>query len=207
MNDRNYLYATHKNVAASLASYIKNRNIGLDDIYSWCSEAISLYIADIEFMWTYNEMGFEIIGGRILIPCNCFRIINVYNSGEKELSFFNNGAYLSDIKLNGTNLEDGDIIYLNYTGTPVDEDGLLIIPLTFVPACEFFCQSKIYFEDYIEGKMSESKYNTIIARFDNSSRAGRNSYRGLTTNWINKNKIIRGNMLPAIGGIPLIHKI
>jgi len=207
MEDKNYLYVNYKQVAAELSSEIKHKQFTDDDIYAWCAEAINIYIADIEFMWKYLEMGFEIVDQRVLVPCNTFRIIDVFDASERNLDFFNTGTYLYDIKLNNDNLDDGEIVYLNYYGSPVNEAGDLLIAKDFVPACNFFCKTKIYFEDYIEGKIPMQMYWDLQRRFDNSADAGRNTYRSKTREWINNQKVIRGNMLAAIGGIPLIHNL
>ena len=94
----------------------------------------------------------------LLLPCNVFRLLDVYESRNKKLTYKNNGAYLYDFRYNGIKqtYPNGFKLYLNYVGINIDETtGELLIVKGHEEACKTFCKIEAFAEDAAYGRFSK----------------------------------------------------
>jgi hypothetical protein len=160
------LYTTHKEIVNRLATVISQKNIQEADIMEWCQQAENEHIIDMNVMWRYMNVPLQVYQGKALMPCNVHRLLDVYtspNSSSSRLNFAHNSGYIffdQDF--------EGETVYINYFGMPIDEEGVPMIARGHETACELYCLTKIYFEDSILGRINPNQYENWGQRFNNA---------------------------------------
>ncbi len=198
-------------IQADLSRVYKRKHFDIDDIVEWCGIAETRYIKDIDLMCPVYEVPLSIVNGSALLPCNVYRLLDVYDGYGSLISFTKNssGAYIGNFKYNGqTNAYTEDIIYINYMGTPVEETtGYPLIIKGHENACEMFCKIRSFEEDAVLGNISYS----VIDRWENRfsgllAHVAQNPYKQKTQQAIKELDYIRGDMFPSIGKVVLAHQ-
>lgn len=200
----NYLYLHPKFIFSAITRKIKSKTPNMADIIEWCAEVETRHIKDIESMIDFRGIGQEIDHGLIKIPCNVFRIIDIYDEGENQLFANNNGSYLHDIRdMNGNLLKDGDTVYLNYSGIPVDQDGIPLIAAGHEIACETYCKISMFEEDALFAKVNANVFFEWKQTFPLQCKAARNVFQKQTRNDIEYVSMVMQNMIQKIGDLPI----
>lgn len=202
----NNLYITHKVILASLARTHKRKNWQENEIMEWCQECLNNVIVDVETMTKYVEIGLEVPTtgtqkNMVYLPCNIFRLLDVYDGSDNRIDYSYNGSYIilpSDNTLTA--------IYINYIGTPIDENGIPLIPKTQQIACETYCKVKGFEEDVAYGNFNAQLWMMWKNELTPMISAGKNDYRFRDRHAIDKLNIIHGNLTPVIANIKLVHK-
>lgn len=198
-------------IQADLSRVFKSKNFDIYDIVEWCGIAETRYIKDIELMIPVYEVPLVVSSSQALLPCNVYRLLDVYDVGGSLIDFKmnNHGTYLTSLKYRNRDEDYAeDTIYINYMGTPIDDEtGYPLIIKGHENACEMFCKIRSFEEDAVLGKISYPMWDSWNMKFSGMiSHAAQNPYRHKTRAHLKDLEIIRGDSLPAIGKLILSHK-
>jgi hypothetical protein len=202
----NNLYVTHNVILANLSRIFKSKKFQPDDIMEWCQIYMNQYAKDVEMMVHYVEVGLDVPltgseANRVYTPCNIFRLLDVYDSGGNRIEYSFNGSYI--FLPAGNTLS---VIYLNYIGTPVDEEGIPLIPKPYINGAEVFCKVKAFEEDMMQGRISAGMYELWNQQLSGMTANAKNDFRFKDQHALDKLNIIKGNLIPVIANIKLSNK-
>lgn len=210
----NYKYTSIDIIHANITRKYKQKGIQRDDIMEWCMQCELQYIKDVESMPLYTEIDLTVdANGEVLLPCNIFRILDVYDSNGRVVEHKSNGAYLYDLKnSHGSNsyYKEGDCININYIGIMIDcASGEPMIAAGHENAAETYCKIQIFEEAVANRQFDANLWMRWKDEFHGQHLAARyESNRGKTRDEvITKSFQIRGNALAHIGGLKLHHTI
>lgn len=173
-----------------------------------CADCMVNVIKDSSTMALFEDIGITMTNNMVKLPCNVFRILDVFDEDENQLEFKTNGDYLYDIiDESGDAIEDGTIVYLNYRGIPVDEDGMIVIPEWFQIPCETYCKIKLLEEDVGYGKFDKDLWMLWNTQIPGQIVAARNNFRLSSRKSIDDLNLIKYNMLQKIGDLPIIQRM
>lgn len=207
----NSRFVSHKVILSRLNRVYRNNQFNEGDVMEWCAEAEREHLANVDTMILYLEMPFEVIPPAanglqpsILLPCNIYRILDVFSDANNKKSFvenYNEGSYLY-LPVN----YDKQYIFLNFVGLPIDENGDVLIVKGHEQACETFCKIKNFEEAAMTGKFDIRLWLEFEQKFSGQIANSKYSVmRTMQRSDYNKLLIIRGNMVPKIGRISLYH--
>ena len=203
INDQKYI--SHKAIAADITRVYKNKPVNLDDILEWCSQVETRYAIDVDKMVLYLkvplEVDLETSPPQALMPCNVFRLLDVFNDGEEYTNYYNNGSYL----ILPANYNE-EYVYLNFVGTAISDEGDPLIIKGHENACETFCKIRLFEEDVAYGRFNQQMWAMWKEEFSGQVAASKCDMRHFDRQHFNKLNIIHGNMIPKIGGVRLYHK-
>jgi len=196
---------------ADLTRYIKTKEIDRYEVIELCAQVETRYIQDVDLMTSIYEVPITVINSQALLPCNIFRILDVYDGYGTAIgySLSDKGSYLNALKyINSGSDYIEDTIYINYKGTNIDtETGFPLIIKGHENACETFCKIRLFEEDALFGKLNYTMYRNWEQQFSGQIlNALQNPYRRLVANYLKQLETIRGNMIPQIGRLELSHK-
>ena len=192
----NTKYITHEVIHADLSRTYKDKDFDNNDILEWCQIVECRYIKDIETMYKYIGVALTVTDNKTLLPCNIYRLEDIYTNPTGSKSFLdcsNNGEYLM-------NIPDGyNTIYINYVGTPINEEGMPLIAKGHENACEKYCLLQAYMSEYLNNQISPQIYTNWEIQFSGQISNSRYNFRHKTRKEIDDINIIRGNSIPLIG--------
>ena len=166
----NHLYTDHKNIYARLTRKVKSKRIDEGDIIEWCQEVEIDIIQDMDNMYKFVEAEFTVENNRVFLPCNVYKILDVYTTPDDTTSriyYYKAGSFISFDAA-----ESYTTIYIDFIGSPVDlETDVPLIIRGHEIACEAYCMWNIYFEDIISDKISIDAKNRLESRKDNELAA------------------------------------
>lgn len=202
----NQKYSNHRVVMGRVEHALSQLSLGSalseDDIIEWCAECETDYIADYNFFVPFRQVGVKVERNVAKLPCNIYRIEDVYAQGGVRVSYYNDGSYL-DL---GRNFR-GNVVFLNYLGVPVDKEGIPLVGKGHEQACTTFCIMQSLLPFHIAGTLKNPMiYAEYEDRLNYQCIASRNGYRHKDRNELNKMDIIFGNMIPKIGSLQLVHE-
>jgi hypothetical protein len=163
----NINYVRVDNIYQRLAQRLKGREIPFDDIVEWCAEFVINEIGQYTDWFRYQDVKITDIEDRQFeLPAKCFYVKNVkIDTGytAKYVNFYINGNYL--------NLEqDYSTVYIDYYAYPYDSvTGYILIPRGHEQAAFFYCIKQLHYEEYLEGKISESKWASIQYEYETAA--------------------------------------
>lgn len=193
-----------------LARTFHSREFHLDDIIELCGECETSYIKDMEAMITINSVPLTVTNGNVLLPCNVFTILDVYDESKKPITYtpLTTGAYISNLKYYRTETEVTDeTVYINYIGSPIDEAGNPLIIKGHENACETFCKIRLFEEDAIFGKINANLWGRWNMQFSGQlANARSNPRRHSAVLYLKNLEVIRYDLLPKIGKVSLSHE-
>ena len=97
-----------------------------------------------------------------------------------------------------------DIVFTNYWGIPVDpQTGYPLIKKGHELACEAYCVWKLYTEDFLTNKIDANRWMYIVGEKDRELNAAQNGFRQWDRKDLERISMIKMNMLPRVGQIPL----
>jgi len=207
----NQKYITPEIIAFELSQIYKSKIWDIGAVRTWCMNVETRFIKDIETMIKYEEIDLTVNNNMVLLPCNIFRILDVYLSDNQNgLDYKNNGSYLYDLKQNGNtiNLPDNSIVYINYSGVNIDiNTGEFLIVKGHEEACKTYCKIQMFEEDVAFGKFNYSLWAGWQQQFSGQFLGAKNNYQHKSRKQIDDINIIRGNMVQRIGDLPLHHEL
>ena len=179
----------------------KTTQFNEEDILNWCQEVETIYIADPDSMILYKTIPLPLSNGFVTLPPNLYKILDVYDNPKK-----NNRLSYNKLpkKLYIPNVKE-ETIYLNYVGTPINEDCIPLIHADHQPACETFCLINHFMEDALNNKINQNMYFDWKQRFDGMIQAAKAYGRDWDAQRLQRMDIILGSQIPKIGFMPLVH--
>lgn len=198
-------YTTYKDIWARLTRTFPDKNIQEDDILEWCAECETEWIGDIETMTLYTKVPLTVSRYQALLPCNVFRILDVYTDPEKsnsEVPYYNNGAYL----VFGSTM-DANTVYMNFYGLTVDDaTGSPKIKKGHEQACEAFCLWKISYSDWLARRIDNSQFGYIEEQKNLQIDAAKVDFKHFDRARMRNIRMIIGNMKPSLVKNNLYHQ-
>lgn len=197
-------FTTAKKIASRLNKQFNRKHFDPAIVGEWCAQVEVEYVRDTDMMWEFRAVPLTVGNDKmVLLPCNVYKIIELYNEDKEFLSFNRSGNFLTEIRNRqdeNSEVEIGDTIYISYKGIPVDQKtGEVIIPSGHQPMCETYCKLRMFEEDVGYGQFSGDMWGLWDRKFSGQLQAVRSSYRGITKEKLNQFQIVMGNMLPKIG--------
>jgi len=205
MNYDNSKYTDHLNILARLTRYIKQKEFHPDDVMEWCQEVETDYLGDVDNMFLFLQVPLVVTNYAAKLPCNVHRVIDIYTdpNDNGSIVFANNDG----AKLFLGNWYNKDYVYINYYGTPINDQGVPMIIRGHEQACEAYCILKVYYEDILNDKVSTRSAVEMKEEFRNKlNMARRMVFRHMTREDVNKGVIIRHSMITHIGNLALKQK-
>ena len=196
---QNILYTDHHDIMTRLASYITQKNVQEADIMEWCQQAEVEHIKDMTSFWKYLNIKLKVINNTAQLPCNVYRILDIFSSFGNNESRVNYGCNRGFIFLPDYNQ---DYVYINYIGTPINEDGLPMIAKGHEQACETYCLMKMFAEDYIYRKIDPNIYNLWEQKFQGQVTSIKQSLRRWDRNKLNTMNVMKYSVM-RIGNLKL----
>ena len=197
-------YITHEVILEELEKKFPNKNWDEEDVLRWCQQVETIYVADPDTMWMYKEIVLPVNVGKVKLPPNIFRLLDVYDPDtDLRVRFNKRGMILKQL------IDyQKDTIAINYIGTPIDKDNdyLPLIYETHYPACETFCKIQGFEYDALYGELNQNLYFDWKNRFDVMIQSVKGDYKHWTTDDFNAMVTIMGDEIPKIGFMQLIHK-
>lgn len=200
----NQKFTTHHNILSRISMKYKSKEFNPDDVMEWCQMVETEYICDIDTMIKFLNVKLPVVGGKAMLPCNVYRVVNVFtdpNVRHSTIQNYNNGAYLffnSNFK--------GDFVYINYIGTNIDETGIPLIVKGHEQACETFVKMSAFEEDAVTGKFPAQIWSMWNQQFSGQCEAAKSDFRHYQDIKLEKMDMIKMNFIPRVGNKPLLHK-
>jgi len=204
-------YISPETIWADLTRYISIVEIDKYDVVELCAQVETRYIKDVDLMTPVLEVPLTVINSQALLPCNIFRLIDVYDGYEAVIDFTlsDSGNYINELKYaDSGEAYTEDTVYINFSGTPIDSDtGYPLIPKGHENACETFCKIRLFEEQVLLGKVDKQIWMGWERQFGGQiANAKSDPYRQKVANHLKQLNTIRGEMLPRIGRLELSHK-
>jgi len=203
----NQKYFDHLYIKNRLARQFKQKQFNDDDVLVWCQEVELEVLADVENMVTYDRVDIVLCNGILTLPCNVYRLLDVYDSSENRILYQSNGKNLYGLMdMNGNTITDDTTIYINYKGNAIDlETGIPLCLRSHEFVCENYCKIKAFEEDILLQKISASMYQYWTTQLAGMITATKQNYMHKDRAQVNDIAIIHGNMISRIGHLPLAH--
>ena len=179
---QNILYTDHLDIMTRLASFITQKNVQEADIMEWCQQAEVEFIKDMTSFWKYLNVKLQVKNNTAQLPCNVFRILDVFSSPDNNQSRISYGGNRGFIFLPDYN---NDYIYINFIGTPINDDGMPMIAKGHEQACETYCLLRMFAEDSIYRKIDPNLYNLWEQKFQGQVTNIKQSVRRFDRNKMN----------------------
>jgi len=200
-------YVPIEAIAAKVARDARNTPFDFYDIVEWCVEAEN-NIGDFEEFMPYRNVPLEITDKKAYLPCNVYRLLSVKGMNCTVFNYDNNGTYLlfgDNSLVNRGNPSqpipaDGTVsVLIDYIGVPIDEKtGYPLIKDGHQEACYWYCMKKLLFEDYMSGKINESKYQYIDSQYGHYVIKAKSSFRFVSRDDMERMMMSRMNMVPKL---------
>ena len=155
----NQKYTTIREIISriSLQAPGKADSYSFDNYVDWCGICEVDYIKQSQYFVDYTAVKVEIDNqGRGLLPCHINRLkdVCVDEDMRKRISYNHDGRI---IRIS----ERHDAIYLNFNTYPMCEDGYPLILKGHEEACVAFCMVKMYYSDFLDGKLDITRWNYL----------------------------------------------
>lgn len=206
----NHLYTDHNEIIARLSLRIKKKDFSEVEIMTWCQEVETHHIKDTNTMWRFLEVALETHDysndyKMVELPCNIYRLLDVYGDPNNPISHLESKFLNKDNKINLLVENKGQkYIYINYIGTPIDENGTPLIAKAHIEACITYCLMMLYYEDYLERQNPVA--TELERKFSGQMAHAKNSVRHLTKEHFNRLNVINGDMIESIGNMRTLNK-
>jgi hypothetical protein len=205
----NQKYVTAENILARLATKVKNKNYSIEEIVQWCAECTIEIVGNPLSMYTYNKVKLYVEKNKALLPCNLYRLYDVYDVNEyRHRDYFNDGTHLIfpfpySFQTDESNRQ---FVYVNYKGIAVDpKTGWPLILRGHELACEAYCIKQLYREDYYSGKIPQHVWADISFEASNQCAAANNGFRHETNDDMRQIMLMVHNMIPRMSELPMLH--
>lgn len=200
-------YVKIESIAAKIARDYKGLEFDFFDVVEWCVEAEN-NIGDFEEFMHYYNVPLEVIDKKALLPCNIYRLLHVRGHNCTVFNYENNGTYLMFGDNSITNASsiptslpnEGTVkLFIDYLGVPIDEEtGYPLIKDGHQEACYWYCLKKLLFEDYMNGKIPDSRYQYIDVQYGHYVQKAKSGFRFVSRDDMERMMMIRMNMVPKL---------
>ena len=200
-----YRYTNHLEILHRLSSIHKQKQFNEHDVLNWCQEVEMDILGEVDLMYQYVEFELSVINGRAKVPCNCYRIIDVYTAKDSPVSRIPFNRLKGYISVDST--KNYSTLYMDYYGTPIDvETGIPYIAVGHELACVAYCEYMAYYEDMLLGKLDGDARNRIEMKKNSEILAAKGSWnmRHKTRDDMNKMHKIAYNLIPKPAALNLL---
>ncbi len=205
----NQKYVTVENIIGRLSTKVKDKIFNKEEIVQWCAECTIEVIGNPLSMHDYNRIKLRVEHGKALLPCNVYRLLDVYNSANiRYTSYYNDGIHLvfSNVQTFEIDENGKEVLYVNYLGIAVDpKTGYPLILRGHELACEAYCTKQLYRSDFYAGKIPHYVWREISDEASTQCAAANNGIRHETNDDMRQMMLQVHNMIPRMKEIPLYH--
>lgn len=191
---------------ARIGRKYKSRILVEADIIEWCQEVECDIIGEVDDMYPYIGFPLDVVNSRAKLPCNVYRILDVYTTLR------NDSSRVPFTRLKGYIGLDPDMdytsVYIDYYGTPIDfETGIPLIQVGHEFACEAHCTYNMFLDDISNNKISQYFAEKLEAKQTGEILAacGSHRIRHKTRDQMNREQAIHYNMIPKPASFNLIN--
>lgn len=193
---------THLAVLEELENKFKHKQWDEEDVYKWCQQVETLYIADPDSMWKYVNINLPVIHGSVMLPMNLYKLLDVFDPETKKRVRFNRMSKVLKQLVN----YDKDTISINYIGTPINDECMPTINEDHIIACETLCKINGFEGEVLYGEINQNVYYDWKKRFDGMIQGAKGGFKDWSAQDFGDMMIIQGNEIPRIGYQPLVTK-
>lgn len=191
-------YASVKSVAARIARNVKGKEFDIYDVAEWSGECETDEIGMYEAFVKYRNVCVDVKHNKAYLPCNIYRILSVYEGKCKIPKYQWDGAYLRFNMDDPSTFGQEYQISIDYLGIAVDNQGLPMIMDGHQEACYWYCMTKLYFEDYMNGMIDENRYMFMQSQLGKYVDKVKSSFRYVTRDDMNDIQRIMHNLIPKV---------
>lgn len=206
MMNESHLYVTYHTIYADLTRTYRNYNFDQGDVEIWCNDLVTRYIKDVTTMATYEEVECPVNqdNGIVSIPCNVFRILDVYDSSGY-INYNKDGLNGFFIRINGDSFPDK--VYMNYKGTAMNDEGEYLLPKGYELAAETLCVLNMVKREMGGANFNRELYVDLENKLTMQIREARqNPWMFIDRADGYKSLLIKYNALPKVGHLRLFNK-
>lgn len=191
-------YSSVKNVAARIARNVKGKEFDIYDIAEWCGECETDEIGMYEGFAKYRNVPIQVKNNKGYVPCNIYRLLSVHRNKCSVAKYDWDGAFLRFNFDDPGTMGKEYTVYIDYLGVKVDNEGLPMILDGHQEACFWYCMTKIYFEDYMNGLVPENRFMFLQDRLGHYVDKAKTSFRYVTRDDMNEIQRIMHNLVPKV---------
>lgn len=168
----------------------------------WCQTVELDIVGDIDGMYHYVGWKLPVSYGRAKLPCNVYRILDVYIRSGDPGSRIPFNRLPGMISFGNSNISE---VYIDYVGLPIDlETGIPLIQVGHEEACAAYCIYMLHYEDGINGKVPGFQMMKADMQHEMLAVIGSRNYQRKTRKDVNDLDAIRYDMTPAAASLGLI---
>lgn len=193
---KNDIYLGIDAIVSQIASLYPSIEIDRNKVLEW-SAWVSLHeLIMIRDWFIFKDVPVTIDQKKSLLPCNCHKLLDVYNSLGERIKFRRDGTYI----FFDNNYTD---ILISYRGLPVDEEGRPLFVRGTERALARYCIMNYHEEAYMAGRLDGQRWSFLVEKWEDERDVARASIRNLSRNDIEAMLQINADMVPKLGYIPL----
>jgi len=201
----NQKYFSGEKIFARLSRNYKTKMLShsIGDIIEWCAEIeVEVLGHAIQFV-KFQDVELTVIDGKALLPCNIYRLTDIFlHSGKRLMSVHNDGDKLS-FGEDGYVPADGEKIYINFMGIPLDEKGYPMFLKGHEQALYWGCVVRMFEEDYAMQRIHPNIYNDITIRYESALNASGTGMRHHSKNDLKNYMAVILNAIQKPNRMPL----
>lgn len=190
------MYIGIDTVLTKITDLYKSIDLTKAAVLESCTYAELQELATIRDWFLFKNVRLIIDQKKAALPCNCNKLLDVFQSPHRRVKFRKDGTYL----FFSENYTD---VMINYRGLPVDDQGRPIFVTGHLNALARYCIMNYFEEDFVTGKMDSQRWQYLVDQWENSRDVARASMRDLSRNDIEQILQINANMVPRLGYIPV----
>jgi len=197
-------YITHEAILLELEEKLPMKKWNEEQVYRWCQQVETLYVADPDSMVLYRQIPLNVVRNQVYLPENLYKLLDVFEyiseSNQKRVRFNRNknGKVIKQL-IN----YDKDVVWINYIGTPMNDDCMPLIDVDHFPACETLCKINAFEGDALYGEISQAVFMDWKDRYDGMIQGVKGGVKNWTAQDFAEMTVIMGNEIPKIGFMPL----
>jgi hypothetical protein len=203
MNNNKYFSAEKIFARLSRNQKQKMLNYSIGDIIEWCAEIEIEVIGDAPQFEKFEDVELTVIDGTALLPCNIYRIKDIFlSTGKRIMGVHNDGDKLI-FSENEYYPATGEKIYINYLGIPLDKKGYPVMLKGHEQALYWGCVVRMYEEDYSTGNIHPNVYNDFTIRYESALNAAGSGMRHRSKNELKDYMAVILNAIQKPNRLPL----
>jgi len=203
-------WVTPETIAAKIARNFKNLEFDIYDVVEWCAEC-EINIGDFEGFMRYNDVEIEVKNRKALLPCNVYRLLDVRSGNCDNCSVYNyenHGSFLrfqhnsftNSFTQNTSPPANGELkLVIDYIGMPIDpETGFPLIKEGHEEAAYWYCLTKLLLEDWLNGKIDNSRWEFINRMYGDYVQKAKSSFRFVSRDDMERFAMAAANLVPKL---------
>jgi hypothetical protein len=203
-------WVTVETIGAKIARNFKSMEFDIYDLVEWAAEC-EINIGDFEGFQRFNNVPVEVKNRKALLPCNVYRVLQVksstcfdcpvynYENQGSILNFQHNSVTNTFTQNTSPPVEGNLTVLVDYLGIPVDPNtGFPMIKEGHEEACYWYALTKLLFEDWLNNKIDNSRWEYINQMYGNYVQKAKSSFRHVTRDDMEKFAMAAMNIVPKL---------